>query len=56
MTDRVESIRTSYSDRATEYIIALGHIEHAAAPDLALVERWARSTKGPVLDVGCGPG
>ena len=56
MTDRVESVRTSYSDRATEYIAALGSIEHAAAPDLALVERWARNIKGPVLDVGCGPG
>ncbi|PMD05965.1 class I SAM-dependent methyltransferase [Brevibacterium paucivorans] len=56
MTDRVESVRTSYSDRATEYIEALGSIEHAAAPDLALVERWARNIKGPVLDVGCGPG
>lgn len=56
MGDRIESVRAAYSVKASEYVAALGNIDHAAAPDLALVEHWARSIEGPVLDVGCGPG
>lgn len=52
----LESVRASYSARAEDYVVALGGIGHAAAPDLALVKTWARSVEGPVLDVGCGPG
>lgn len=52
----LESVRGSYGARADEYVEVVGRIEHAAAPDLALVERWARRIEGPVLDVGCGPG
>ena len=48
--------KAAYSSRASEYVEALGSIEHAAAPDLALVASWAREIDGPVLDVGCGPG
>lgn len=52
----LESVRHAYGARASEYVDAVGRIEHVAAPDLALVERWARRIEGPVLDVGCGPG
>ena len=50
------SVRESYGARADEYIAAVGGIEHLAAADTALIERWARDLNGPVLDVGCGPG
>lgn len=52
----LESVRGSYGARAGEYVELVGRIEHVAAPDMALVERWARRIEGPVLDVGCGPG
>ena len=50
------SVSDAYGSRASEYIEAVGSIEHAAAPDMALIARWARGIEGPVLDVGCGPG
>lgn len=56
MTDEFESVRASYGARALEYVSALGSIEHAARPDIVLIERWAREIEGLVLDVGCGPG
>lgn len=49
----LESVRGSYGARADEYVEAVGRIEHVAAPDLALVERWVCHIEGPVLDVGC---
>lgn len=52
----LESVRGAYGARAREYVELVGRIEHVAAPDVALVERWARRIEGPVLDVGCGPG
>lgn len=52
----LESVRGSYGARADEYVEAVGRIEHVAAADLALIERWARRIEGPALDVGCGPG
>ncbi|MCE5288913.1 MAG: class I SAM-dependent methyltransferase [Nocardiaceae bacterium] len=51
-----ESVRAAYGARASEYIEVVGHIDHVAAADLALVESWARRVQGQVLDVGCGPG
>jgi len=52
----LEFIRTSYGVRASEYVAALGSINHVASSDLALIEMWARTLEGPVIDVGCGPG
>lgn len=45
-----------YTRRAAEYAELLGTMGATAAPDRALVERWARATSGPLLDLGCGPG
>lgn len=52
----LEFIRASYGVRASEYVAALGSINHVASSDLALIEMWARTLEGPVIDVGCGPG
>ncbi len=52
----LKSVSEAYTAKSREYIEAVGRIEHVAAPDLELVEAWARSLEGPVLDVGCGPG
>lgn len=52
----LEDLRSAYGARASEYVDAVGRIEHVASADLALVGRWARDLEGPVLDVGCGPG
>ena len=52
----LQSVRAVYGARASEYVEVVGGIDHVAALDLALVERWARGVEGVVLDVGCGPG
>lgn len=52
----VDRVRDSYSDRADEYIAALGMIEHAAQADRDYLLAWAHSVDGRILDVGCGPG
>ena len=46
----------AYSRRAIEYVEAVGKIEHAEADDREYLLEWARGIRGPVLDVGCGPG
>jgi len=46
----------AYSRRAGEYVEAVGKIEHAEAADREYLLEWARGVRGPVLDVGCGPG
>lgn len=46
----------AYSRRASAYIEAVGKIEHAEAEDREYLLEWARGIRGPVLDVGCGPG
>jgi SAM-dependent methyltransferase len=51
-----DAVRSAYSARAVEYAGALGSIGNAAAPDIALVTDWARTLRGPVVDVGCGAG
>lgn len=52
----LESVRAAYRTRASEYIDAVGRIDHASDSDVALLTNWARSLEGPLLDVGCGPG
>ncbi len=47
---------TAYTARAAEYAAALGRVEAASERDRALIARWADSLRGPVLDLGCGPG
>lgn len=51
-----ETVETAYRARASEYVAKLGRIEHAAVPDLVLLQRWALGLRGAVIDVGCGPG
>ncbi|AWT26363.1 putative methyltransferase [Corynebacterium provencense] len=51
-----DATQAAYSARAHKYAELLGSIDHAAAPDVALVTDWARGISGPVLDVGCGAG
>ncbi len=46
----------AYSRRAIDYVEAVGKIEHAEAEDREYLLEWARGIRGPVLDVGCGPG
>ncbi|GAA4751821.1 class I SAM-dependent methyltransferase [Gordonia alkaliphila] len=45
-----------YAARADEYIAAVGRIEHTDPADRALLQQWAATVNGPILDVGCGPG
>ncbi|GAB2459394.1 ubiquinone/menaquinone biosynthesis C-methylase UbiE [Conyzicola lurida] len=52
----VDPVHAAYTNRAGEYIEAVGKIEHAAVADRDYVLAWAQSVDGPLLDVGCGPG
>lgn len=47
---------TAYDARADEYIAALGSMDAVHPVDRAIVDAWASSLDGPVLDAGCGPG
>lgn len=49
-------VSAAYSSRAAEYIAAVGTMDAVHPDDRRLVEQWARSVNGPVLDAGCGPG
>ncbi|AXH34571.1 class I SAM-dependent methyltransferase [Humibacter sp. BT305] len=49
-------VTDAYARRAEEYTELLGSMAAAHASDLALVDEWARSLAGRVLDAGCGPG
>ncbi|SEE76318.1 Methyltransferase domain-containing protein [Ruania alba] len=46
----------AYGARAGEYVEKVGSIEAVHPEDLDLVLGWARGLRGPVIDVGCGPG
>ncbi len=50
------TVRQAYSQRAAEYVAALGAMAAVHPLDELLVSRWARSIDGLVLDAGCGPG
>lgn len=52
----VTATAAAYDARAAEYIAHLGSVEQMAAEDRALITRWRDATRGPMLDVGCGPG
>jgi len=47
---------TAYDARAEEYIAALGTMDAVHPVDRGIVEAWAATVTGPVLDAGCGPG
>ncbi|NJC24005.1 SAM-dependent methyltransferase [Arthrobacter pigmenti] len=46
----------AYSQRADEYVAAVGHIEAVHPADLELVREWAAGLEGELIDAGCGPG
>lgn len=52
----IDRVSEAYSARADDYRDAVGRIEHAAQQDRDDLLTWARGVKGPILDVGCGPG
>ena len=47
---------TAYSTRATEYTELVGTMDAVHPIDRHLVETWAQSVDGAILDAGCGPG
>lgn len=49
-------MNAAYSKRAAEYSHLFGTIEAAHPSDRCLVETWASSLNGRVVDAGCGPG
>ena len=46
----------AYDARADEYIAALGSMDAVHPVDRSIVDAWAASVTGPLLDAGCGPG
>lgn len=52
MTD----VTAAYSRRAAEYTDLLGSMEAVHPSDRQLIDSWAQTLTGPVLDAGCGPG
>ncbi|PZE70244.1 SAM-dependent methyltransferase [Curtobacterium sp. MCPF17_018] len=53
MTERVTA---AYGARADEYAALLGSMDAVHPDDRALVDAWATSRSGPLVDAGCGPG
>ncbi|WOO98704.1 ASCH domain-containing protein [Micrococcus terreus] len=54
--DTADLTRRRYRRRAQEYTDQLGAMDAVAEPDRVLVERWAQTVQGRILDAGCGPG
>ena len=50
------NVTAAYSRRAAEYTDLLGSMEAVHPSDRQLVDTWAESLTGRVLDAGCGPG
>jgi SAM-dependent methyltransferase len=46
----------AYSRRAAEYVELFGTMASVHPSDRRLVETWADTVAGPVIDAGCGPG
>ncbi|GGJ38854.1 class I SAM-dependent methyltransferase [Paenarthrobacter histidinolovorans] len=49
-------ISAAYSSRAAEYTSLFGSISSTHTDDRALVQDWAGSLDGKIIDAGCGPG
>ncbi len=49
-------MRGAYARRASEYAELLGSIEATAPADRELIGSWAARVRGPIVDLGCGPG
>ena len=50
------SVTAAYSRRAAEYTDLLGSMEAVHPSDRQLIDSWAETLNGRVLDAGCGPG
>ncbi len=50
------TVEEAYSKRAEDYTALLGSMEAVHPSDRQLVETWAESVAGRILDAGCGPG
>ena len=50
------TVTEAYSRRAAEYTQLLGSMGAVHASDRQLIDSWADTLAGPVLDAGCGPG
>lgn len=46
----------AYSRRAVDYADAFGSMATVHPSDRQLVDTWANTVAGPVIDAGCGPG
>lgn len=55
-TDATRTSAAAYDARAAEYVDLLGAIESVHVCDKALIAEWARGVRGPIIDVGSGPG
>lgn len=52
----MKEIMHAYSQRAAEYVTALGSIEDMDVLDSTLILEWGSRVSGPILDAGAGPG
>ena len=50
------NVTEAYSRRAAEYTELLGSMEAVHASDRQLIDSWADTVTGRILDAGCGPG
>lgn len=46
----------AYTNRATEYVEALGSVGAMHDADRRLIEMWGAAASGRLIDAGCGPG
>lgn len=49
-------VASAYSTRSAEYAELIGTMDAVHPSDRHLIETWARSVSGRILDAGCGPG
>lgn len=53
---RRAAVGAAYDSRTDEYVARLGSVDQMAAQDRATISSWRDSTRGLLLDAGCGPG